>query len=212
MEKNDENLSLQNQILMRSSTHGLDSAFTDYDFADLSSAEQLQATLYTMTQNGKLIQALNGESVYIQPDALEKVSETIIIMRCVEALSRKFMWKSIPSGVFALISVGLEKEKKPLSAEFITDAPDSVYASNTFKIIFHHTEFPAQGSLSTQAEYILQIFTALGHEKVTAASMEHLKKTFTDAVLKRAAIEIKSAPGTPFQIKELIKKSVYGRA
>lgn len=203
-------LELKDKILSRTSTHGDDAVFTDHDVCDLANEVVVVDVLNQMAKNGVINKLLNEENIYMRNLPSEIFDEAKYAPRIAEALSRKYGYMIIPTGEFALTVAGLRNSKK-CKPTFITSGEDKVLEGKDIQITLIHKEFPVQGNLSYQSEFILQIFTALGNDKITDSIIEHLKKEFTHSVLKSAAYEIKNAPGTPSSVKEIIRKSTYGK-
>lgn len=197
--------SLAANIISRSKTHGLDSAFTSFDFADLASEDVLNITLFDMSQQGLLQKIIDTDPVYMLPNTQNKTLSQVA-GRCIEALDRKCMWKSFPAGEYALIFAGLKECTNLTTADFVTSAPESVITGKNLQINMHHKDFMAQGALSNQSEYILQIFTALEKEKINTKIIDLLTKKFTAGILKKSVSEIKSHSQTPHNIKIFIKE------
>lgn len=172
------NMTLQAQIFERIENNNL-TAFSCYDFLDLSSYSSINKVLERLEDKNILKRVIRGIYYYPRYNEVLKAYNEISIADTAIALSREFGWKIIPSGISALNLLGLSTQV-PSTYSYISSGPYKTYDIDGNKLIFKHTNKTNLFNYSYITSLLIIALDEKGEKKITSKDISHLKKIISN--------------------------------
>ena len=199
------NMTLQAQIFERIENNNL-TAFSCYDFLDLSSYSSINKVLERLEDKNILKRVIRGIYYYPRYNEVLKAYNEISIADTAIALSREFGWKIIPSGISALNLLGLSTQV-PSTYSYISSGPYKTYDIDGNKLIFKHTNKTNLFNYSYITSLLIIALDEKGEKKISSKDISHLKKIISN---KDKQIILKETKLLRSWKKEIINKICSG--
>ena len=199
------NMTLQAQIFERIENNNL-TAFSCYDFLDLSSYSSINKVLERLEDKNILKRVIRGIYYYPKYNEVLKAYNEISIADTAIALSREFGWKIIPSGISALNILGLSTQV-PSTYSYISSGPYKTYDIDGNKLIFKHTNKTNLFNYSYITSLLIIALDEKGDKKITSKDISYLKKIISNKNKKLILKETTQLHGWK---KDIINKICLG--
>jgi hypothetical protein len=184
--------SIDSRILARIHGRGRGSVFTPGDFLDVGSREAVDLALHRLVKKSTIRRLARG--VYDFPEQhavlglLSPSAETIA-----RALAGRDQTRLQPAGAYAANTLGLS-EQVPAKAVFLTDGPTRTVKVGTMTIQLRRTTPRNMAAAGRLSGLVIQAFRELGAAHVTAARVDHLKRTLPAEKRRELLKDLKLAP------------------
>ncbi len=164
--------------------HGRGWAFSQHDFAEDFSRQQIDNALSALCSAGKIRRVYRG--VYDYPQYSELLQQTLSpnFDQVAQAFARKFNWRIQPSGDAALNLLGLSTQI-PAQFVYLSDGPNRQYDLGVFTLIFKKSALKDVGFKYRESGLIVQALKALGKARVDEAVIATLRHQWDEATCKR---------------------------
>jgi hypothetical protein len=184
--------SIDTKITYRIRGKGRGSVHVPGDFLDLGSREAVDLVLHRLVNKGVLRRLARG--VYDFPKQHPVLGPLLPSAATVaEALAGRDRTRLQPAGAYAANALGLS-EQVPAKAVFLTDGPSRTVKLGPLTIELRRTTPRNMAAAGRLSGLVIQALRELGKEHVTAARVEHLKRTLPADKRRELLKDVKLAP------------------
>lgn len=169
------------------------SVFTAASFGALGSRAAIDKSLQRLVSRGELRRLSRG--LYDKPrqDALLGTLWPSV-EAVVKAVAGKHRLRVQPGGAYAANLLGLS-EQVPAKIVLLTDGVSRTIRAGPMRIAFKRTSPRNMSAANRLAGLVIQAFKSLRREHITAARLEHLRKTLPAAERAKLVRDLDLAPG-----------------
>ena len=168
------------------------------DFAALGTPDAIRLALGKLQKSGLLMRVAHGIYYYPKINRNKYIKSKYLspsIEEIANAIAKRDKIRIVPTGVYALNTLGLSTQV-PANAVFITDgAPRRISVGKGKGILFKHTS--EARSLAYKSKLLMLIVSALreiGDGKVTAEQLEIIKSHFSHITKQEFEADIQLMP------------------
>lgn len=202
---------IEERIVSRIYGNGRGWAFSQADFADLGGRSAVDLVLHRREKEGLIRRVIRG--IYDYPRISELLGKAVSpdLDQVASALARKFAWRIQPDGATAQNLLGLSTQV-PARAVYLSDGPDRSYRVGNTTLTFAHTALKEAAFRLPESRLIVQALKSLGEDRITPATIEHIREKYDPALRQRILVDTRTATGWVYAaIQEIAKEQPNGR-
>lgn len=156
------------------------SAFSCYDFTDLSSYKTISKCLERLEDSGEIKRIIQGVYCLNLFDVFLSLPIVPSIHDVINCISRKHGWAVCPTGNTALNMLGLSTQV-PANYEYLSTGPYKEYSIYDMKVSLKRTMNREINNYSYKTLLLIQCIKAIGKEYISDYEISFLKKVLTDS-------------------------------
>lgn len=185
-------LSIDGRILARIRGKGRGAVHVPADFLDLGSRQAVDLTLHRLTHKGTIRRLTRG--VYDYPREHPVLGLLYpSVEEIARALGRHGRARIQPAGAYAANALGLS-EQVPAQVVFLTDGTSRTVQVGPLTIRLRRTSARNMATAGRLSGLLIQALRELGADNITAARIEHLRRTLPAAERRGLLRDLALAP------------------
>lgn len=198
---------ISDKVIARIYGKGRGWSFSQIDFSDLASRENVDTILHRLEKRSTIRRLLPGIYDYPKMSALVNEKLPPDIPQVAQALARKFGWTIVPSGETALNILGITNQI-PARYVYSSNGRSKTYQIGNRELEFKKGMLRESNFKHDESAILVQAIRAIGQGKITPDILNQLKDSVPAGKKKQILRDTRSVTGWVYEVIQKISQEV----